>query len=317
MAGRLSPRDEQTSPEIRPRGARWRQELEPADSDAGKATEESQPRSSTVQAAARTVRILGVLVRRPQGMRLGELSEELDLKKATVRRLLRTLIAERVVQQDSPGGSYRFSPVVWLEFAPFIAGAQSVSSEARRVLQRLAEVTGATAMILLPDELGRRMAATLYHVAPTPIRLDPGSTTAIPAPMHATAAGKCYLAHLNEDELNAYIAEGLPAVTEHTITAPERFLEELATVRDRGFAENRSEALVGCPGVSVPLRDGGGQVVGGLSLAAAGRELTEGEVQRWVALLRAAADRLSKVLHAVTAESAPRPPSPDRLSARR
>jgi len=59
---------------------------------------------------------------------------------------------------------------------------------------------------------------------------------------------------------------------------------------------------VGCPGVSVPLRDGGGQVVGGLSLAVAGRELTEGEVRRWVALLQAAADRLSKVLHAIGAE---------------
>ena len=274
----------------------------PGDSNASKVTQERPSRSSTVQAAARTVRILGVLVRHPEGMRLGELSEELGLKKATVRRLLRTLIAERVVQQDSPGGPYRFSPVVWLEFAPFIAGARSVSSEARRILQRLAEVTGATAMILLPDALGRRMAATLYHVAPTPIRLDPGSTTAIPAPMHATGAGKCYLADLPEAELNAYLTGGLPAATEHTITSREDLLEELATVRERGFAENREEALVGCPGVSVPLRDGGGQVVGGLSLAVVGRELMEGEVRRWVALLQAAADRLSKVLHAIRAE---------------
>ena len=287
----------------------------PGDSDSSKVTEERQSRSSTVQAAARAVRILRVLVRRPEGRRLGELSEELGLKKATLRRLLRTLIAERVVQQDLPGGPYRFSPVIWLEFAPFIAGARSVSSEARRILQRLAEVTGATAMILLPDELNRRMAATLYHVAPTPIRLDPGSTTAIPAPMHATAAGKCYLAHLSEPELNAYLADGLPAVTEHTITSREGLRKELATVRERGFAENRSEALAGCPGVSVPLRDGGGQVVGGLSLAVAGRELTEAEVRRWVGLLRAAADRLSKVLHAVATEGTGRAPSPDRPSA--
>lgn len=287
----------------------------PGDSDSTKVTQEPQSRSSTVQAAARAVRILGVLVRRPDGMRLGELSEELGLKKPTLRRLLRTLIAERVVQQDLPGGPYRFSPVIWLEFAPFIAGARSVSSEARRILQRLAEVTGATAMILLPDELGRRMAATLYHVAPTPIRLDPGSTTAIPARMHATAAGKCYLANLSEPELNAYLADGLPAVTEHTITSREGLRKELATVREQGFAENRSEALAGCPGVSVPLRDGGGQVVGGLSLAVAGRELTEGEVRRWVALLRAAADRLSKVLHAVATEGTGRAPSPDRPSA--
>lgn len=51
--------------------------------------------------------------------------------------------------------------------------------------------------------------------------------------LHATAAGKAYLAHLPREEVDRIVDDvGLPADTESTISGPEALLEQLKTVRE-------------------------------------------------------------------------------------
>jgi IclR family acetate operon transcriptional repressor len=255
-----------------------------------------------VESATRAVRILGMLVRNPPGLRLTEISDALGLHKATTRRLLRTLMAERIVEQDSPGAPYRFSPLVWLEIAPFLEGVRLLTTEARRILRAISRATGGTAALLFPEQSGLQMRAAMYELPDTPIRLDPAGFDERP-PMHATAGGKCYLAYRTDAEVTAYIEHGLSAETENTITSPERLQKELETTRAQGFALNRQEAFPGCFTVAVPQHDAGGNVVGALATVTVGRELTPGNVREWVPLLKGAARKLSHLLRVVEGEA--------------
>jgi IclR family acetate operon transcriptional repressor len=128
-------------------------------------------------------------------------------------------------------------------------------------------------------------------------------------PLHATAAGKCYLAHQPEEGVAEYIDAGLEALTSNTITCPDRLRRELAAVRARGYAVSREESVLGVCGIAVPVIGAGGTVSSCLSLSPLADELVEDEVSEWVTLLRGFAFALSNCRTANWRESLTGPES--------
>jgi len=247
-----------------------------------------------VQSAARAVRLLRALFYAPDGQDLAELSEKLHLHKTTVYRLLHTLIAEDVVRRDTTG-RYRYHPRVWMAAPSVFANILSTREAAEGMLRDLAQRAGGTAMLTFPDAARRRMTATLFGLAPTPLRLDPRAAT--PMPLHVTASGKCYLAGLPEAALAEYIRGGLEKVTPNSIVSARRLRAEIADVRRKGYALNREEAILGSAGIAVPVYDSAGAVAGALALAFAPHLLTAEAIRRWSRELRQLADRLSALLY--------------------
>ena len=66
-------------------------------------------------------------------------------------------------------------------------------------------------------------------------------------PMHATSAGKVFMAHMDPEQLDALVAEGLETYTPHTIVDPSRLKQELALVRERGYAHTMDEHEMDVP----------------------------------------------------------------------
>ncbi len=252
---------------------------------------QSEGRSKVVQSAARAMRILALLVRHPQGKRRSEISRELRPDKSAAHRLLHTLITERVVTQDSESGRYRFSPLAWLQPAPYLQGGQSLADEAQQILDNLANSTGATCILSFVEESFRAMAMAMYALSPHPLRFDPSASP--PAPAHAVASGKCYLAGLPELELNEWLKDALPKLTDRTITSPDRLREELALVREQRYALSRGEFLEEVYGTAVPVFDDRQKVFGGLALVGAGSEVSDQALLAWLPRLHQAAARIS------------------------
>lgn len=72
--------------------------------------------------------------------------------------------------------------------------------------------------------------------------------------MHCNSGGKAILAHLPEEETNHIIeTHGLPKLTDNTITGRDRLHEELAQIREQGYALNISEDLEGIHAIGIPL----------------------------------------------------------------
>jgi DNA-binding IclR family transcriptional regulator len=63
-------------------------------------------------------------------------------------------------------------------------------------------------------------------------------------------------------------------VTDETITDVEELQQELAEIRERGYAFNREENLDGLHAVGVPVKDPNCGVIGGLSVSGPSHRLT-------------------------------------------
>ena len=84
-------------------------------------------------------------------------------------------------------------------------------------------------------------------------------------PLHASALGKAMLAYSPESAVADLLAEPLPRLTSRTLT-PAALREELGDVRERGFAREKDEAILGESSIAAPIFDHSGHAVGAIGV---------------------------------------------------
>jgi DNA-binding IclR family transcriptional regulator len=84
-------------------------------------------------------------------------------------------------------------------------------------------------------------------------------------PLHASALGKAMLAFAPEEAIADLFAGPLPRLTSRTL-APAALREELIDIRERGFARERDEAILGESSIAAPIFDHSGQAVGAVGV---------------------------------------------------
>jgi DNA-binding IclR family transcriptional regulator len=73
--------------------------------------------------------------------------------------------------------------------------------------------------------------------------------------LHWSSSGKAYLAFLPESEVRAIVERnGLPSMNKHTITDLDELLNELAEIRDQGYAINNQEEILGTRAIGAPVQ---------------------------------------------------------------
>ena len=103
------------------------------------------------------------------------------------------------------------------------------------------------------------------------------------------------LSALPDAAVDTYIAGGLPSFTEQTLTDPELFRQELAVIRQQGFALNRGERQSYVIGAAAPVRDHTGQVIAAISSAGPSIRATD-DLDAVGRMVREAADEMSASL---------------------
>jgi len=197
------------------------------------------------------------------------LTEAFDCAKSTMHRYLRTLESQSFLVRESD--MYRLG-VRFLDYGVVARERYDFSEEAKRKADELAEETEEKIWCTV-EEHGQSVhiyGARGRHSVRTSARV--GRRTAL----HSHAAGKSILAHLPPERVDAIIeVHGLAPRTPHTITDAEELHEELATVRDKGYALNFEESYEGLHAVGAPIIDEDGDVLGALSISGPAPRLTE------------------------------------------
>jgi IclR family acetate operon transcriptional repressor len=126
----------------------------------------------------------------------------------------------------------------------------------------------------------------------------------IPAPLHATAAGKAILAFMPEDDVGRTIREkGLQKFTEHTLTDPDSLRGALAEIRRCGYAVSYSEHNEMVRGVAAPIRDHDGKVFASLSALGTVSRITPESIPELAVHVVKAADEISRLFGYVPGEA--------------
>ncbi len=216
---------------------------------------------STVRNAAR---LLKAFLTREEELGVSELARRLDLGKSTVHRLLTTLTAEGLVQQDPRTGGYRLG-IVMFELGEAVRGHMDLPAAAGSVLAHLREQTGESSQVGVAD--GDDVVYVDRTESSHSLRLFTEAGRRVP--MYCTSSGKVLLAYRPEPQRRAFLDRvPLRPLTPHTITDPGRLLAELAAVRTRGWAEAVNEREIGVASLAAPIRDPAGSVVAAISVGA-------------------------------------------------
>lgn len=199
----------------------------------------------SVRALARGLDVVGLLRDRPQGAGLAPIARELALSKATASRYLDTLVGKQFVERDGDrfrlGTAFRPTPEHTLEI---------LLRRARPRLEALRDRFDETIAVALLRGRDVVYVDVVRGKRSTALRLERGERDWV----HATAAGKAISAHLPEDEVHALLElAGMEALTTQTCTDPGQFLEELAVVRDRGWALDDRERDADARAVAVAV----------------------------------------------------------------
>jgi IclR family acetate operon transcriptional repressor len=195
-------------------------------------------------AADRTARVLALVIERSPRT-LGELIAACDASEEDVRFVLDALERHGLVRVDGTRVRYAHAE-------------RDLADVAEPAMRRLAEESGETVNLMVRSPGGAEAIAQVdgRHV------LGVSSWIGREVPDHASAAGKVFLAFGD-----APPAEPLERLTARTIVHAEQLARELGAVREHGFATIVDELEMGLAAVAAPIRDGGGEVVGALSVA--------------------------------------------------
>jgi IclR family transcriptional regulator, KDG regulon repressor len=194
---------------------------------------------------------------------VSDLARHLDISKSSVHRLMSTMTEERMLEQNRETGRYHLGLAVF-DLAGAISTRYDLHEAVMGPLSELRQRSGETVQVAVLDS--REVVYIERLDSPNTLRmfLDIGRRNHA----HSTATGKVLLAHQSPAELDR-ILQGwvLPKLTPKTITQIKKLREELALVRDRGWAENWHESELGVVSIGAPIHSRDGKVVAALSLA--------------------------------------------------
>lgn len=192
-----------------------------------------------------------------------QLAEEFDMPTSTVHDHLRTL--DQLGYLTNTGGQYRLS-TRFLEIGNRVKHDMEIYRTSQIELKKLADETGAfTSLMIEEDGLGVIICMEKGDMAMN-VNIDrifPGTRTRL----HTTALGKAILATLPSEHTLEIVDEyKLSPKTDRTITTSEALLEELETVRERGYAIDDQERFEGMRGVGVSLQSPRENITGAIGL---------------------------------------------------
>jgi DNA-binding IclR family transcriptional regulator len=208
-----------------------------------------EPKS--VRAVERAIDILNVLKTRGQGVGISEISQELDLAKSTVHRLLVALTKKGVVHQDQETGRYSFGYRI-LEMAYAASQHWDIISLAVPYLEELRDRTRETAALAL--KVGLHYTYVTQVVSRHEYRVNP--VLGHHYPLHWAATGKAILAHVQDEELQEclqYVPHRLS--TTRTISDPNILLPQLEEIRRVGYAISFGERNPGSSAIAAAILD--------------------------------------------------------------
>lgn len=220
-----------------------------------------EPRS--IKSAQRVFDILEYVRARPDGAGFMDITRALDIPKSSLFGLLELMAARHYLEFDAEHRRYTLG-VRTLELGQAYLGRHDALDVSRQEMAALVADVNETA------QLARLVGAENVYLARVDsshaLRLQ--SETGARLPAHATGVGKALLAELPDDDLATLFPEETLAVfTPNTWPTRAALCDELARIRQRGFAIDNQEHTPGVFCLAVAVKGHGGAAPTSLSVS--------------------------------------------------
>jgi DNA-binding IclR family transcriptional regulator len=240
------------------------------------------------QAVLRAIRLLKRFSDAQPEMGLGDLARAAGLNKTTTFRLLTALESEGMVARGRRGDTYTLGPEA-IALGGRALRANDLYSAGHAELEELAAASGETATlevlaggeVLILDEVpGSHVLSTIQYVGTR-------------WPLQATSTGKVLLAHMDEKSRRPLLATAFQPYGPDAPALAGALEGELTTIAAQGYAVADEELEAGYIAFGAPIFDNHRHVVAAISIGGPLLRLPAGRRPEVIALVKAAAARIS------------------------
>jgi len=250
---------------------------------------EAHDPASSIGRALLLIRLLATAGAR--GLALSDLARATDFPHATVHRMLRRLIIERMVRQLTPTRRYTLG-VLAFELGLAASPQFDMRAQCRRALAALVERVDDT--VYLIGRSGFEAVCLDRFEGQSPIRvleIEVGSRR----PLGLGAGGLAILSALSEEDIRAVIAR-----VAHDPWFPTRNTEQIIAAaleaRRRGYATVRDRVTAGVSAVGVPIKNSLGSPIAAVTVAAIHARMPQARMTRLAQELRQTAAEIEPAM---------------------
>ena len=245
-----------------------------------------------IQSVQRALTILTLFSDEQPLMGITEISRLMTLPKPTIHGLVQTLADEGFLVQDSETRKYSLGLKIY-ELGVFLSGTLRVNQIGGPTAQRLSKSTGLMVRIAIWE---RDMILVTLNLFPTVdetvLFRQLGLGPSVPA--YSSAVGKAILSTLSPNKVAEYLDRTeLTPFTPATITSAKKLKEELAAIKETGFAIEREEYLNGLACISVPIFNATGASTAAISISGTTDFLKDPRLPQIKAELKQTANEIS------------------------
>ena len=216
-----------------------------------------------IQALDRAAAILNCFEAGRPELNVRDVAERTGLHKSTTHRILMALQYNGLVEQDAATGRYHLG-LQLVKLGEHAVQRLDVRLVARPFLEALARETREIAHLAVMDG---EQVVTLDRVD-VPAAIGSPMLPGRLFPAYATSLGKAMLAGLEDVDVRRLLGRGtLKRHTPKTLATVDALLDDLKTVRRRGYATTDEELAVGLCSVGAAIRDHSGAVVAAVSVS--------------------------------------------------
>jgi IclR family transcriptional regulator, KDG regulon repressor len=192
-----------------------------------------------------------------------ELSNRLGFPKSSVHSILETLESESLLEKKVETGKYHLG-LKLVEFGNRAQVNLDICKIAHPYLKELNRLTDETVHLTVLDN-----DEVLYvDCIESKQWLRTYSVIGVRAPLYCTAVGKAIMANLDYNHVKRIIKEnGLPRITENTITTEDALFAELEDIRIKEYAIDNMEHEDRLICIGAPIRNAKGEVFASISVS--------------------------------------------------
>lgn len=204
------------------------------------------------QSVGKAIAVLREVSQHPDGVSASELARRTHLSRVTVARLAATLAQHHMLTRRSDDRYILGSEVARL--GRLANHDQLMIAAIEPGVRALRDMFDEAVTLELPR--GPHRIETVFQLNPSYVMTPNWVGQEID--LHASSAGKVFLAFSQSSPEKAVGKKTLVARTRHTITDRPELIEHLSQVRQQGVAKTHNEYELDLTGVSVPVLGGNG-----------------------------------------------------------
>jgi IclR family transcriptional regulator, acetate operon repressor len=252
------------------------------------APQRTEPESATLRAVA----LLELIAAADDPPTLEELTRASGLPKPSVYRILQLLIRGELVEREVSAKRYIVGPrIAALSLA--VQMRSPLRRERHTILSRLVDEIGETCNFTMLDGNEAVYVDRVETSAIVRLHMKIGSRV----PLHCTASGKLFLAHLPSAAMQRLLRSApLKRYTDRTITGVDALERELAKTRASGVGTDSGEFLDGSVCLAVPVVDPRGRVCAAVAVHGPAPRMTLRKGYTFLPAMRLAAASIAATL---------------------